>query len=316
MTLPAHDYFDHPVFHPATRLHLQTPMQKTLADTLLRWLWTGASGGVIMGRSRVGKTHAIQQLAPQLKNRAGQVVPALYFAIPMRDRRTVASIFRHLCWSVDLPVRPQDTADLLAERFVHFMADRAAAAHSDQAFLFVDEMQRLSLDQFNAFAEIHDALLQVDVTSTVVFIGNEQECQSAIEHVQDDRYAHIRGRFFTHGLTMFGLQSMEDVRACLTQYDQLHFPEHGPSYTAYFLPDLWRKGWRARSLDRPLWMGFSDYQRKFGIPSWPMRYFVDAVNLLLTDFLPHLGAQEIDDDLINECIGLTGLVPSLVVPTR
>ena len=311
MEHPNMDFFDHPVFIPH-HLHLETAAMKKIADDLHQWLWTGTTGGVIIGASRVGKTTALQALTTKLYTRGGVAIPTYYVSMPPRDRMTIATVFRQLCYSNDLLVKQYDRADHLAERFINYIADRSTKMDCQQAVLFVDEMQRLWPAQFNAFAELYDKLLLLDIYLAVIFVGNDQECNQLFEEIEKPNYSHIHGRFFTQRASFRGLTSNVQVKTCLSQYDRLRYPADGPTYTGYFLPNDEKKGWRLSSLSSDIWRVFHDYQRSYHIDSWGMQYFTAAINMLLSDFLPRYGVKNFDDDMMHECIRISGLVPSLV----
>lgn len=311
MQQSASAYGDHPVFNPL-RLHLVTPAMGRLREDLLRWLWTGSTGGLILGASQVGKTTALLALLTQLYTRDKRRIPAYYVSSPRRDQTTILSVFRQLCWSQDLPVKKNDRADHLSDRFVHYLADQAIEHHCPMTVLFVDEMQRLALRQFEAFAEVYDRLSLFDIALTTVFAGNDQQCDGLLERIEKPRYAHIRGRFFRQVLTYKGLTSRGEVDACLAQYDQLRYPDDGPTYCEYFLPEAFGAGWRLASLSTDLWRVFRNYQKTYRLGSWPMKYFTIAVNTLLADFLPRDGVAHVDEEMLRECIELSGLLPSLV----
>lgn len=309
------DFYDHPVFHPKPSF-LETPAMKKLSDDVHRMLWTGATGGLITGTPRVGKSTAVQKLATRLYTRGRIPIPGYYVSIPRRDQHTITHVFRQLCYSVDLRVKKHDVADELSDRFVHYVADKAVEKNCEHAVLLVDEMQRLWLEQFDAFAELYDKLELLDIFLTVIFIGNDPECWLLVEKIEGPEYAHIHGRFFTQGFTFQGLTSKEQVKACLSQYDELRFPENGPTYTEYFLPKEVKKGWRLKSLSDDIWRVFSNYKKNYKVESWGMKYFSATINTLLSDFLPRYGIEALDDDMVHECIRISGLIPSLVRPVK
>ena len=260
------DYYDHPVFHP-NRLRLKTPAMKRLGEEVHRWLWTGATGGLITGAARVGKTTALLALASQLKTRGGVTIPSYYVSIPQRDQRTILHVFRQLCLSTKLRITQGDRADHLSDRFVHYIADKAIDADCRYAVLIVDEMQHLYPNQLNPFAELYDKLLLLDITLTVIFVGNDQECWHLVEQIKHPKYSHIHGRFFTQGIEFLGLTSKDQVQGCLSQYDELCHPDKGSAYTKYFLPDPFKKGWRLESLSEDIWRVFHSYQHTYHIKS-------------------------------------------------
>ena len=315
MAQPVIDYYDHPVFHPK-RFHIETPAMKKMHDDLLRVLWTGATGALILGPSRAGKTRAMETLASQLHTRSNDPIPTFYISIPPRDQSTILHVFRQLCYSENLRVTNRDRSDHLSDRFVHYIADKAVEANCPYVILIIDEMQRLQLRQFGAFAELYDKLSLLGITMTVLFVANDQECINLLERIEDPEYAHIRGRFFTQRFYFHGLTSKEQVKYCLLQYDTLRYPVQGPTYTEYFLPEAVKRGWRLASLSREIWRVFYGYKKNLNIDSWGMQYFTSTINTLLIDFLPQHGVEEFDDEMVHECIRISGLIPSLVHPLK
>jgi hypothetical protein len=313
MSPDADNYYDHPVFHP-DRLRLKTPALAKLQEDLTRMLWTGSTGGLITGPVRVGKTTATRWISTELCTRDGISIPCYYISVPPRDRRTVLSVFRHLCWSVGLRAANHDRADHLSDRFVHYITDQAAARGCRSAVLIVDEMQRLTPLQFGPFAELHDRLRLLDILLTVFFVGNAQESSDLIEEIEQPHNAHIYGRFFTQRSSFLGLTNKRAVKSCLSQYDRLKYPDDGPTYTEHFLPEAVRGGWKFASLAGDLWSEFRGYQRAYHIESWGMQYFTVTVNTLLADFLPARGIDNFGEEMVRECIAISGLVPELVRP--
>ena len=313
MNEPHPDYYDHPIFHPTT-LRLKTPMMIELEKTMLRWVWTGSTGGLIFGPSRIGKSKAMKWLTNVLRTRGGTVIPTYYISLGDRDIRTITAIFRALCYSADLRVSNSDRADHLIDRFIHYVLDQSVEAKCDQAVLIVDEMQLLQLDQFEAFAELYNRLELFDILLSVFFVGNDPECWQLINDIERLEKARISGRFFTQGYEFNGITSCAQLTECLKQYDVLRFPIEGPTYTEYFLSNDVKNGWRLQSLDHILWEGFRRYQKKYGFKSWGMKYFTGTILTLLSDYLPVYGINAIDEGLIDECIKISGLIPSLTRP--
>lgn len=309
------DYYDHPIFN-AEDLHIKTQPMSRMNEIIHQWLWNGATGGLILGPPRSGKTRSVVSLSTELYTRGKSAVPAYYLSMPFRDRQSILSVFRQLCLSVNLRVTSHDVADDLSNRFVNYLYDKATEYHCRDAVLFLDEMQRLVPKQFNAFAEVYDKLIPMGVNLMVVFVGNDQESAELIELIESPKYAHIHGRFFTQGHTFRGLSSKDEINQCLKQYDKLRYPSKGPTYTEFFLPEAVKKGWKLSSLSNDLWRVFREYQKNYHIDSWGMKFFTITTNTLLADFLPSYGVENFDDDMVHESIRISGLIPSLVRPIQ
>tara|TARA_R100001143_G_C3360987_1_gene135651 strand:+ start:22494 stop:22898 length:405 start_codon:yes stop_codon:yes gene_type:complete len=121
-------------------------------------MWTGATGGLVFGEARLGKTQALQQIKTSLNTRNGVCVPSLYFSVAQRDNNSISSIYRLLCNSINLTHTQKDRADYLADAVVYYLIDSADKASCKSLVLYVDEMQRLNVRQLNIFAELYDRL--------------------------------------------------------------------------------------------------------------------------------------------------------------
>lgn len=311
MNMSTIDIQSHPLLNPLN-LHLETAAMKRLSEQIHRWVWHGATGGIILGESRTGKTYAVSNIAGKLISRDERPIPCHYYTQPHRDASTITMVFRELCISAGLPEKSRDQAAHLADRFLHYMIDLCIEHDSDVFVLLVDEMQRLAIKQLDAFAELHDNMHKYGVRLVVIFVGNDPECWHLLDAIEKDNLEHIRGRFFCEGETVNGLTSKKEVAMCLKQYDRLRYPEDGPTYTAFVLPNAVKQGFKLESLSGILWDCFSSVKREHRLKSWRMKYFLRAVNTLLVDFLPQYGVEDIDEEMIMECIKISGLVPTLV----
>ena len=78
------------------------------------------------------------------------------------------------------------------------------------------------------------------------------------------------------------------------------------------MPEYVQQGGALASWSPRLWRIFREYQTRYKLKDWGMQYFVTTVNTMLMDMLPRYGTMDVDDDLIHECISVTGLIPSIV----
>lgn len=304
--------YDHPVLQP-WKLVLDTPAMTQLRHDLNQWLWTGIPGAVVAGPARVGKTTAIERVFWNMVDRSNRPVPVFRVSIPLRDQSTMVSVYRQLCFSANLKVLRRDTADQLADRFIHYVSDAMHEADVVQAALVVDECQRLTPRQFNAFAELYDKLRLNDRILLIVFVGNDTETWSLLDGMDPSYFAHLHGRFFRIRRNYRGIASAEEVKYCLAQYDRLrHPPKTGPTFVAHYLPDAVNNGFRLASAASLFWRVFRGFQKQYRFDSWGMQSFSITTNTLLSDFLPRYGADALDEEMVEEAIRMSCLVPSLV----
>ena len=305
---------DHPLYNPLS-LFLRTSEIDRLSETLTQWLWTGQTGGFIKGKPRVGKSTALKMLADQLHTRTGKPIPSHVFTVPPRDKGTIQAIYRNLCISADIKLtstRLRNT-DAMLEDFFHYFMDMALETKSKRVLLFVDELQRLTIDQIEVFAELHDLAARREVLLVVVFTGNDTQCDKLINRIKTTKRELIHKRFFTQELAFKGLRSVEDVQACLEQYDTLRFPLNtGPTYTEAMLPKDFAAGFRLKNLATTIWNVFREYQLKLKLDAWAMKYFTTSITTLLVDYLPEDGVEHFCEETVEACIEVSGLVPSVV----
>ncbi|MCG7875169.1 MAG: ATP-binding protein [Candidatus Thiodiazotropha endolucinida] len=301
------DYYAHPMFH-IVKVELHTLAMEKLKNKLNEMLWNDGTGGLMHGLARVGKTESLNILSRDLKTRGGVSIPNYYLLVPPRDNGTVMSVLRNICYSLDLRETYQDRADHLEGRIVHYLADTAEKSGCNDILYIVDEFQRLRLRQLDEFVVLQDKCLHLDVNLIVLFVGCEPECWEMVESIERPENSHIRGRLFMEGIEFKGLTSHKDVNHCLSEIDHLHYPENGPSYAEFFTEN----GWKISKLSHEIWGVYKDdFKRKYHIDSWPMKYFMRTLKLLLTDFIPKHGINECGDEMIHSAIEHSRLVPSL-----
>ncbi|MBO6812116.1 MULTISPECIES: ATP-binding protein [Marinobacter] len=302
---------EHPLLRPKG-VRLETPAFQRLVDTLTEWLWSGTTGGFIVGAPRVGKSWAARALKDQLKLRDGRSVPVLYMSVVDRDTKTIAEISRRACIDQELPITRSATADRLSEQFLTYVCDVQAEADMRTAILVVDEFDHLTPRQFNAFAEFFNRLDQLHRTMMTLFIGNKAEALALLERMTGDEYRRIRGRFFKRFSEYHGIRNREELTGLMRQYDTLCYPAHGPTYCAAFLPKAVDAGWRLAGLSKDLWRIYSQIAKDCDLDSWGLEYVVGTLNVLVTDLLPQYGCTDIEDELLREAILMTHVADDFV----
>jgi hypothetical protein len=299
-----------------TKFLIQTPMMEELSEELHRWLWHGITGGLVLGQYRAGKTGAIRAIMNSLVTRQDQPIPAHYLSFVRRDQSTIASVFRNLCYSLDMKPSRGTTADTMANDLVYQFADMSLLNEQRQIVLFVDEFQRMQLRQLEAFAELYDRLTEIGTNLCVVFIGNTVASTSLIEEIALDINELIRGRFFTRTHNYHGIRNHGELKSCLEEFDKrIKIDGSESSIAQYFVGDKLGPKWQLKSLSREIWHVYnSKYKHKGNIESWGMQYFVSTVKTLLFDYIPDhgIGSEPVIEGIIQESIETSGLVQNLV----
>lgn len=305
--------YTHPIFDTLNH-RIDTPASDQLKKTIDRWLVTGASGGFIYGRSRVGKTRAIRWLSSQLQTLDGKSIPARFTSFTEHDNSSVASVYRQLCFSQGLKVSTRDNFDTLFGTYFHYLLDLASAAEIHHVVQFIDEMQELSARQIKTFCHLNNWLEEAGILLTVIFIGNEPSCWELLKLIYGGDYGPTYGRFFTQGSEFLGIKTKNDLKKCLKQYDILRDPADRQTYVQSFIPEYDNQKWKIESITDDLWKTYIVYKKKFKLKSWPMKYFVEMIRILLRDYIAVHGLTGLNPGVYRGCIKASGLIPSLVVP--
>ncbi len=309
----SHDYYEHPVFLPFELL-IRSPAMSHIQEKLTCLIWNGATGAVIEGEARHGKTTALEFIQKKLCSRDGEIIPSHWFTVPSLDRQTINATYRSLLVSADLRVTNAMRVEPMISNLISYILDKVSKSKNKRFILIADEGQRLSPKQCDVFSQLHDCLRkQYKIHLCLILIVNTDEAKHLIELVQHREYRHVYGRFFTNRMQFHGLRNVKEVKDCLKQYDTLRYPyPNGPTYTEYFLPEPYSSGWRYANASSCLWKVFSEYRREYMLEYWGMQYFINTVNTLLIDFLPKYSVENLSPEMVRRAIGTSGLVPGLV----
>lgn len=307
------DDFAHPIFS-ATHFRIQTKAVVELKENLTRLVWTGATGAALLGFSRAGKTTALLLMEDQIKARNGHQMPILFYSAHRRDQHTIRALYESIYKHLGLDYRRNEKMETLVANLLMHLAETARSRHLDRVVMLIDEAQRLAIEQIDVFAELDDRLRkEYSIALICLFVGNLEQMGRLLEEVKKGQNEHIEGRFFRQILRFTGLRSVDDVRFCLEQYDQLRFPKKGPTYTEHFLPEAYTQGFRLASLAESMWSEYQRCKHEWHLNDWPMESFIRAVNTLLTDYLHTFGTEEYSAEMFRKCINISGLRPGITL---
>ena len=273
----------HPMNSPID-LVIQTPMMDQLIKHLKGLLFNQDSGACLLGGHRIGKTTALEEIQKQLNQQSELPAYCHYYSVDALEVKSIKQMYKLFCYQEN--IKPKFRADGLQMRelIIHRIVDRFLLSGKRQIILFIDELQKLSTQQLQALASLHDIFRNMKVNLCIVFVGNTVPSQYVLKAADKKSNRLIYGRFFENQKAIYGIKTQEQLEACLSQFDQLCFPEGGPSYTQYFVHEDAPKDWKLASLTDLIW---DVYIKQF----WPkikgrhesfgMKYFINMVRALL-----------------------------------
>ncbi len=298
---------DHPLYSPRW-LTFETEQVSYLRKQIQMWIYTGVTGAIVVGNARTGKTTAMERIRKDLTNlRNNETIKSHVINIPVMDVGNVSNTLRALHRSIGENPKTSLRVEHIRTEVLEYFTDMALS-HNTNLVLFIDEFQRLKMKQIEVFADLQNEMALRGATLTALFFGNLKQSRTNIESSSLPEYDHLRGRFFNQVHNFSGLRSREEVKKCLKCYDSLRFPvDSGPTYTEWFLPSDFQNGFRLENLASSIWKVFSGMAMKSGFKSWPMFYFINTINPLLINYLPHAGVGNYCDDMVIKCIDVSGI---------
>lgn len=279
-----------PETHPVETGHyvLATPAILNLLDSIKQWIDARATGGIVFGIQRFGKSRAIRYLASQLPEIFAKALPVLRFNC--REYRTptegvffedLLRAFGHALYKSGKPAAKRD-------RLTEFLREKVEASGQSRLIMFVDEAQKLHEIQYKWLIDLFNELDELGVSPTALLVGQPELVHQRNAFVRA-RKRQILGRFMAQQHHFVGLRSASDMRVCLFGYDENseYPPGSGWSFTQYYFPAAFAEGWRLANEADTVWRAFVEVHgesRLAGAPEIPMQYFVGAVRYVLRQY--------------------------------
>jgi hypothetical protein len=136
------------------------------------------------------------------------------------------------------------------------MAQLALESGRGVIVLLVDEAQQLHEKHYRWLMGIHNLLNLRSVHLITILVGQHQLTHQRTAFLRGQK-ENIVGRFMVHMFEFRGLHTEKETELTLTEYDQEEYPvESGWSYTRYFAPIPFSRGWRLAHIAPVLWKSF------------------------------------------------------------
>lgn len=282
------DFGDHPVFDPYGFI-IPTRMLQKMREEVQGWVWNNATGGYITGAAREGKTFAAIDLCGKIENRSGKILPTIIVSADERDTNSIAAVHKLIAFGSGVTIRSNRAGDEIENTVLLTITEAALKADVKQVLLIVDEAQFLTFKQLKAFCGIHNKIgLKSKLSLVVVFVFNDDLSEEIFSLIKEStRHRYLLRRFFNRKHKFTGICCEDDIRECLSYYDTTRFPkEGGPTYTEFFIPELYQRGWRMEKFSSKFWEIYKNY---YGDPqklsAWGMDSFSATARTFLVDYL-------------------------------
>ena len=276
--------------HPieTTRYLLSTPSITIFLTALCQWISNRATGGMVYGPPRFGKTRAIKYLTLMLAKKFGANLPILTMSCLKYTTPREGVFFEDLLRAAGHSLSKSGTAAAKRYRLNEFLVEKIERSGQDRLILFVDEAQRLHEQHYNWLIDVHNEMDSHGLVLIVILVG-QQQLLHQFSAFQKTSKTQIIGRFMVHQLKFQGITSEKDLRACLASYDvkSEYPPDSGCSFTRYYFPAAFESDLRLESYAALSWQAFREVREELLLPitrEIPMQYFCRTVEYILTSF--------------------------------
>ena len=234
----------HPMMEDDNRPKVATKPIENLANATLIALENGYRGIQVSGRSGDGKSYASAYLSMH-QQWLTQPAPTCWISIPRRTKATDNVFYKVIQGGLKLSYYPTaDAIDRLTQ-IVDRISSDCKRANTRRFILFIDEAQRLSVDDYDFLANIDDAV-GLDGYRLFCVLVNQSDDTRGFGKNGHGRITtmppHVIRRFFMAEHIFRGLVGLSEIAHALSRYDAA---EHdGVAFSAYFAPRAHAQGWR------------------------------------------------------------------------
>jgi hypothetical protein len=186
---------------------------------------------------------------------------------------------------------------------------RLNGQRSKHVVFMIDEMHRLSDDDFNTLLTVHNRLDDKKIQMTTIGFASPEinGVQSALKSGNKEQ---LLSRFLVESIPFDGCGLKEDLMAILRGYDMDNrFPDGSDwPYTRFFLPDLYDAGFRLSDFCDEIWLALQKAIEPYGGTSIPMHHLTSTVEFLLAaNRTPRGGFFQLDRETIDRAVLASGL---------
>ncbi|MEA2206540.1 MAG: hypothetical protein QOE77_3316 [Blastocatellia bacterium] len=279
-----------PRAHPieSHRYLIFTPAVYLFFRIVLQWIQSGASGGMIYGKPRHGKTCAIRCVAMLLVEELKVQLPIVTVRCRDHQHPGEARFFEDLLKDVGHVLWSSGKTSAKRHRLTEYLTELVERSGQDRLVLFVDEAQKLHEQHYKWLIDLHNELECRNIVLIVLLVGQD-ELLHQFSAFQMTKKTQIIGRFMVRQLRFSGITKEEDLRKCLANYDtgSEYPPGTGYSFTRYFFPAAFESNLRLENYAPTLWQAFKEIREEAQLPltrEIPMQYFCRSVEYVLTRF--------------------------------
>jgi hypothetical protein len=237
-------------------------------------------GGIISGKPRYGKTWTCTYAH---RTKLGGDFPIdfiNYLYIATYHTRPNESLFwEELLATVGNDMLGGRKAADKRNRLIEYIVSQCKRDQVNRVVLIIDEAHKLLIQDYHWLSDLFNLLRQRNILLTTILVGQKELIAMRALFIAS-KYDQIVGRFMVHDMELHGIQDAEDLRICLKSYDEITPNEGGETFTQFFFPVQYSKGFRLEAYAKDLFLLFKEIRKESGLNSGqelPMQYVSQTV---------------------------------------
>ena len=299
-----------------------TPEISKLSDDVIRWIKLNFLGGIIYGRSRMGKTWSLYYMERVLHEKLGDDVPVIVWDVESRRPSDNAKFFYSSLLD-DMGCRdytPRDSSYVLKRKIINKLSLRGLNTKCRNVVVLADEAQNLSSRDLSFMIDLYNHLCKNNVQMITLLFGDHRLIelkQDLILNGEEQLVARFMRREHQYKGVTSSLSLMSILRNMETSFP-LQCGGHSLHISEDFFPVAYQNGWKIADMAGDIWDAFFEIcdQSKNGMEHIPMEYLMKALMYLFMEYGAY-GERPVDvitRKHINEAVAETGYNFSPMVP--
>ncbi len=266
---------------------LPTNAIDSMGQDLLKWIRNRTPGGIVTGRPRLGKTRAVRFLAKEIPSMLQDKVSMFILNCNSYRFSSENSFFTDILLDLGHAV-PTGQPSMKRQRICNFLIAEGMESTQRKVILLADEAQNWNKLEFKWLVDMYNQLDKHQINLTVFLVGQPELLEKKKSFIAEEMH-QVVGRFMVQEHKFHGVQGLDDLATCLASYDEeSEFPPgSGWSFTRYFFPEQFSRGFRLADCAEDLWEVFEYAHNQAGLGTRieiPMQYIAVTVQYVLTTF--------------------------------
>ncbi|EST55776.1 ATPase AAA [Brevibacillus panacihumi W25] len=287
----------------------------SMFEVIQQWYDERATGGIIFGRPRLGKSRAIKYIIQTLPLFLEREVPIFHICCKQYKQPNPGEFFEDLLRGVGHAFASSGKPSAKRDRLTKFLIERAESTIFRRIIMFIDDAQLLHELHYGWLMDIYNELDRIGITLTVILVGQE-ELEFQRSAFLASKKTQIVGRFMVKQHKFSGIESVEELRVCLTGYDEdCEYPMgSGWSFTRYFFPEAFAEGYKLSQCTDDLIELYEEKRKNAGIKTSfeiPMQYVTATIEYAFKKFGANgKGVECLNKSHWSEAIDKSGYIDS------